>query len=82
MQFRLCLPVYGIDAVVEYRQNQEREDNLMMEFIRYRILMLRLRGEIAAVVRQQSDCMPCVKATGPQLETRVKSTCKACESIV
>ncbi len=54
----------------------------MMEFIRYRILMLRLRGEIAAVVRQQSDCMPPVKAAGPQLETRVKSTCKACESIV
>ena len=46
----------------------------MLESIRYRLLMLRLRAEIARTVRETAP----VKTA----QARVKPTCKVCERIV
>ncbi len=50
----------------------------MLEIIRYRILMLRLRSEIAATVRESREANSALRSHGNGLKT----ACKACESIV
>ena len=57
----------------------KREDKTMMEAIRYFFLIRKLRGEIAETIRER-ECAPAPKSVS--LQTGVKSTCKACGSIV
>lgn len=52
----------------------------MLEAIRYRILMRKLRGEIAATIREQFESP--VRTDAVSEQTGVKPTCKACVSIV
>lgn len=78
MQFSFAFRFIG--QVLFYNQDRnKREDKTMLEQIRYFILMHKLRGEIAAFVRKPDD-VPAHK--GVSLQTGVKSTCKACGSIV
>ncbi len=52
----------------------------MLEQIRYRILLYKLRAEIAETVRASANReAPHVRVS---LQSGVKSPCKACESIV
>ncbi len=63
------------------KAENNKEDKPMIEQIRYRILLHRLRAEIAETVRaaNERDAAPHMLVS---LQTGVKSTCKACESIV
>ena len=54
----------------------------MIEQIRYRILMRRLRAEIAETVRAIDARSNAVQPVPLSLQSGVKSPCKACESIV
>ena len=49
----------------------------MLEEIRYRVLMAKLRREIARTVRANGNSV-----CGAPAQTVVKSTCKVCGSIV
>ncbi len=51
----------------------------MLEQIRYRILMLRLRGEIARLVREEDRPE---SARAEKYKTAPVNACKACGSIV
>ena len=54
----------------------------MFEFIRYRILMLKLRGEIAATIRRQAENGATAAHESVSHTSHMKPTCKACGSIV
>lgn len=49
----------------------------MIEWIRYHMLMRRLRGEISRTVNGERNAMPAEKT-----KTAVVTACKACGSIV
>ena len=57
----------------------KREDKTMMEAIRYFFLIRKLRGEIAETIRERESAPAPARVS---LQTGVKSTCKACGSIV
>ena len=52
----------------------------MIEWIRYRFLMRRLRGEIARTVRSGSGCAP--EQRPERRKSSFPTACKACGSIV
>ena len=52
----------------------------MIDWIRYRFLMRRLRGEIARTVRSGSICAP--KPRPERRKSTLVTACKACGSIV
>lgn len=52
----------------------------MLEQIRYRLLMMKLRGEIARLVRVEAS--PGAERNAEKMKTVTVPACKACGSIV